>query len=60
MRFLWEESGRGRCTLHGFCECLPPWRGPMCEVPAPPRRRKGHTEEKNFTALLHYLTSNDA
>ena len=54
-RYFLESTRRGRC-VEAFCECFPPFRGPLCqEVDDSPQDR-----QRNFTAVLHYLTSDDA
>lgn len=53
-RYLLESGGRGRC-VRGFCECFPPFRGPLCE-----QLEHGRLDnQRNFSAVLHYLTSDD-
>eukprot|EP00439_Symbiodinium_sp_Y106_P080956 s470_g19.t2 len=54
MKYFLESEKRGRC-VKGFCECFPPHRGPLCEqVDAGTR-----DADRNFSAVLHYLTSDD-
>lgn len=54
MRYFIEGGQRGRC-IRGFCECFPPFRGPLCE-----QTQAGMADsQRNFTAALHYLTSDD-
>ncbi|CAK0821563.1 unnamed protein product, partial [Prorocentrum cordatum] len=54
MRFFLEAGSRGRC-VRGFCECFPPYRGPLCEqLDSGPR-----DASRNFSGVLHYLTSDD-
>jgi len=55
MRFFIEGEHRGRC-VRGFCECFPPYRGPLCEQLDPGI----HDKDRDFTAALHYLTSDSA
>lgn len=54
MRYFLESTGRGRC-VEGFCECFPPFRGPLCEQ----LDQSPQDAQRNFTAVLHYLTSDD-
>lgn len=54
MRYFLESKGRGRC-VEGFCECFPPFRGPLCEQ----MDQSSQDAQRNFTAVLHYLTSDD-
>lgn len=54
MRFFIESGERGRCT-QGFCECFPPYRGPLCEHVEAGR----FDSERDYSAVLHYLTSDD-
>lgn len=54
MRFFLETGHRGRC-VKGFCECFPPYRGPLCE-----HFDSGTMDDqRNFSGVLHYLTSDD-
>lgn len=53
-RYFLESSGRGRC-VRDFCECFPPFRGPLCEHADP----GDFDDDRNFSAVLHYLTSDD-
>eukprot|EP00933_Yihiella_yeosuensis_P019452 TRINITY_DN15767_c0_g2_i3.p1 TRINITY_DN15767_c0_g2~~TRINITY_DN15767_c0_g2_i3.p1 ORF type:complete len:474 (+),score=81.84 TRINITY_DN15767_c0_g2_i3:117-1424(+) len=54
MKYFLESGNRGRC-VRDFCECFPPYRGPLCEQVDV--GKKDH--ERNFTAVLHYLTSDE-
>ena len=54
MKYFLESEQRGRC-VKGFCECFPPFRGPLCEQVD----SSAKDAERNFTAVLHYLTSDD-
>ncbi|KAF4730681.1 hypothetical protein FOZ62_009145 [Perkinsus olseni] len=54
--FRWRESaglrmldGRALC-VDGYCECLPPMRGPLCDI--------SDGDTTNMT--IHYLTSNSS
>ena len=49
--YLLDKFNRGRCTDAGICECFPPWRGALCNLSEP------GIFSRNFTAVLHYLTS---
>jgi len=51
MRYTLQSSGRGRC-VQSFCECFPPYRGPLCDF-----EEGGFHVARNFSAVLHYLTS---
>jgi len=54
VRYHLEAGRRGRC-VRGFCECFPPYRGPLCA-----QLDTGAMDaERNFTGVLHYLTSDD-
>lgn len=54
MRYFLESTDRGRCVI-GFCECFPPFRGPLCDqVDSSPQ-----DSQRNYSAVLHYLTSDD-
>mmetsp|Transcript_28186 Transcript_28186/g.54329 ORF Transcript_28186/g.54329 Transcript_28186/m.54329 type:complete len:1162 (+) Transcript_28186:128-3613(+) len=55
MRYFLEKGNRGRC-VQDFCECFPPYRGPLCQHLDVGSR----STERNFTGVLHYLTSDDA
>ena len=54
IRYFLESTGRGRC-VEGLCECFPPFRGPLCEQ----TDQSPQDAQRNFTAVLHYLTSDD-
>jgi len=54
MRYFLEKGKRGRC-VRDFCECFPPYRGPLCQQLDVGSR----DAERNFTGILHYLTSDD-
>ncbi|CAD7937691.1 unnamed protein product [Amoebophrya sp. A25] len=50
LRYLLERQRRGRCTTQGFCECFPPYRGPVCQ-----HEHSSRFPAKPFKAILHYL-----
>eukprot|EP00928_Gymnodinium_smaydae_P018354 TRINITY_DN16991_c0_g1_i2.p1 TRINITY_DN16991_c0_g1~~TRINITY_DN16991_c0_g1_i2.p1 ORF type:complete len:803 (-),score=145.33 TRINITY_DN16991_c0_g1_i2:30-2438(-) len=53
--FLGRRSERGRSTrghcAGGICECLPPYRGRLCERVDPPR------VPQKISAVIHYITA---
>eukprot|EP00927_Polykrikos_kofoidii_P071523 TRINITY_DN67785_c0_g1_i1.p1 TRINITY_DN67785_c0_g1~~TRINITY_DN67785_c0_g1_i1.p1 ORF type:complete len:1184 (+),score=134.58 TRINITY_DN67785_c0_g1_i1:125-3676(+) len=53
-RYFLESRSRGRC-VEGFCECFPPYRGPLCEQ----IDSGNHDSNRNFSGVLHYLTSDE-
>eukprot|EP00392_Amoebophrya_sp_AT5.2_P002894 g2899.t1 len=50
LKYLLENTKRGRCTTVGMCECFPPYRGPACQHVHGSRQ-----PEKPYRAILHYL-----
>lgn len=57
LRYLLERGAknngnlqRGHCG-EGLCECLPPFRGPLCELEDPPR------VQQKLRAVIHYITA---
>ena len=48
LRYFLGQRPRGQCG-EGICECLPPFRGALCDLEDPPR------QPQQLKAVIHYM-----